>query len=372
MTIILSREGGKTTTIDRTSVRSEDFLQRYVAENPDTLPLDEYKEDLELLVLGREFPTSSGPIDALGVDQDGEVYVIETKLYQNPDKRRVVAQVLDYGAALWFDYSQPGELLGQLETSASATFETPLREKIGSFFSLAEEDVEDLLEAVRTNISEGNFRFVVLMDELDQRLKDLITFVNENCRFDVFGVELELYRHEELEILLPSLYGAEVRKSVGTISGGGSRRSWGETSFFEDAEERLEVEELASVRELYGWASEHADAVTWGTGSRRGSFNPKFDHVSQKSVFSVFSDGQLQINFGWLEDEATDARGYAERLGEVLRERFPEFSIPEEFMESYPFVSVEMWGPRTSKLIRTFEDVLFPEEPEDATRPDAG
>jgi hypothetical protein len=49
----------------------------------------------------RAFPTNSGPIDALGINKDGEIYIIETKLYKNPDKRLVVAQVLDYGASLW-------------------------------------------------------------------------------------------------------------------------------------------------------------------------------------------------------------------------------------------------------------------------------
>lgn len=71
------------------------------------------------MILAREFPTGSGAIDALGVDQDGELYLIETKL-----------------------------------------------------------------EA-------GSFRFVVLMDRLEPRLKDLIAFINRNCRFDVFGVELD-------------------------------------------------------------------------------------------------------------------------------------------------------------------------------------
>lgn len=40
-------------------------------------------------------------IDAVALDQNGDIYLIETKLYKNPDKRQVIAQVLDYGASLW-------------------------------------------------------------------------------------------------------------------------------------------------------------------------------------------------------------------------------------------------------------------------------
>jgi RecB family endonuclease NucS len=61
--------------------------------------------------LAREFSTKSGPIDALGVDKDGELYLIETKFYKNPDKRTVVAQVLDYGASLWSNFRGPLEIL---------------------------------------------------------------------------------------------------------------------------------------------------------------------------------------------------------------------------------------------------------------------
>lgn len=76
-------------------------MQNYIQENPEALPVYEIREDIRLFIIAREFPTKSGPIDALGIDKDGEVYIIETKLYKNPDKRLVVAQVLDYGAAVW-------------------------------------------------------------------------------------------------------------------------------------------------------------------------------------------------------------------------------------------------------------------------------
>jgi len=98
MAVIISQNGKHATKIDRTSFDSEDELQNYIYENPDVVPLYEIKEDIRVCILARELSTQSGPIDAVGVDQDGEIYLIETKLYKNQDKRHVVAQVLDYGA----------------------------------------------------------------------------------------------------------------------------------------------------------------------------------------------------------------------------------------------------------------------------------
>ena len=95
MPIIISRGGQGAQKLLESGVADEDYLQQYVANNPDALPIEEIKEDVRLMIVGREFPTPSGPIDVLALDGDGEIYIIETKLYKNPDKRLVMAQVLD-------------------------------------------------------------------------------------------------------------------------------------------------------------------------------------------------------------------------------------------------------------------------------------
>lgn len=357
MSIIISMPDGDTTKLEESGVRSEAYLQRYISANPETLPLDEYKEDTQLLILIRELPTRSGAIDALGVDQDGEIYVIETKLYKNPDKRLVLAQVLDYGASLWRTYTDPGELVGLLHESAQDEFGMDLDRKLEEVFGLGKPELEDFYSSLRANITEGNFRFVALMDRIQDRLKDLITFVNQNSRFDVFGVELEFYRHEEMQILVPRLYGAEVKKSVDG-SGSRVRRQWDEKSFFEDAEERLRPDYLNSVRRLFSWADQRADEVSWGTGSQRGSSNPKFRHVHpSKSVFTVYSDGKLVLRFGWLA-EAGEANPYAERLGAELRASLGEFSVSPDFMGEHLSVPVNVWAKNVTQLTQILEDVL--------------
>lgn len=53
--------------------------------------------DLDVMILGRQVPTSYGKrIDLLGVDAGGDLYAIELKRDRTP--REVVAQVLDYGS----------------------------------------------------------------------------------------------------------------------------------------------------------------------------------------------------------------------------------------------------------------------------------
>jgi RecB family endonuclease NucS len=101
MSIIISQKGINAKVVTRSDFENEDYLQNYIHKNPESIPLYDIAEDRKLFIVKREFPTNSGQIDALAIDQAGGLYIIETKLYKNPDKRLVVAQALDYGAALW-------------------------------------------------------------------------------------------------------------------------------------------------------------------------------------------------------------------------------------------------------------------------------
>ncbi len=358
MSIIISKSGKNAKKLNKTGVDSEDYLQEYIHENPDSLPLDEYKEDLHLLILAREFSTKSGPIDAVGVDQDGEIYLIETKLYKNPDKRHVLAQVLDYGASLWKTYGDPQEFISRLQESVSEHFDMSLREKLEESFATDEWDFNEYLDTLKQNVDAGSFRFVILMDQLQDRLKDLITFMNQNSRFDVFGVEIEFYKHEDMEIIIPKLFGAEVKKTVGNTSSVSKRRKWDEQAFFEDSSSRLGTEQIKSMRAIYEWCSENADEISWGTGTVRGSFNPRFNHVCERSVFSVFSDGELRLNFGWLQ-QPEHTREYGKRLGTKLYKDLKAFPIPENFVGEYISIPLEEWSPHLSDFTDVLEQIIL-------------
>jgi len=215
MAIIISKNGKNAIKVDKSNFELEDNLQQYIYDNPESIPLYDIKEDIKLLILAREFSTKSGPIDALGVDMDGEIYLIETKLYKNPDKRTVVAQVLDYGASLWSNYRDFGNFVEQIGIHTSKDFNKTVNQRVSEFFELSEDDTNSVLENARRNLSDGNFKFVVLMDHLREQLKDLIVFLNNNSEFTIYAVELEYYKHNDFEILIPKLYGSEVKKDLG-------------------------------------------------------------------------------------------------------------------------------------------------------------
>jgi len=274
MAIIISKNGKNAQKIEKSAFEKEDYLQEFIINNPESLPLYAIKEDIQLLIVSREFPTSSGAIDALGIDKDGEIYIIETKLYKNPDKRLVVAQVLDYGASLWHSYNDFNEFFRIIDNQVNEKFNVSFNQKLMEFFGIENEDVPALIENVKSNLNDGNFRFVVLMDKLHSQLKDLIIFINQNSRFDIYGVELEYYKYQDYEIMIPKLYGSEIKKEIGVSKNIGAGKKWDEESFFEDAEKKLKESDLKSIKILYEFSKGNADKIRWGKGTVRGSFNP--------------------------------------------------------------------------------------------------
>ena len=331
MAIIVVSSGQKAQRIEQQSVGREDYLQQYIQANPETLPVEELKPGAKLLVIAREFPTDSGPIDALAIDDDGDIYIVETKLAKNPDKRRVIAQMLDYGAALWN--------AGAENFLATAARAGDLTEKIADAFSLEEEaEVSSVLSSVRANLEAGQFQFVVLMNQLDERLRSLITFVNSNSRFRILGLELDFYRHGDLDILIPRLYGAEARTLASTDSGTGARK-WSEGPFFEQVRERLKTAEAELVRELYNWALRTGE-IRFSTTSDLAAFNVVFPQVSRSRFFKLLSDGTLVLPLSRLGTFEPQLRAELRGVG---------FDIPDDAKK--PMVPITEWRDRVQEFM---------------------
>jgi len=224
MTIIVSKQGKNSQKIEKSEFASEVDLQQYLAENLESIPLEDVKEGIKLVILAREFPTNSGPIDALGIDGDGQLYIIETKLYKNPDKRKVIAQVLDYGASLWKYTEDFDEFIQKIDSFVNKNSKKSFDQLLKDSFGIEDEEIDDIHSTIKQDLSTGNLKFVILMDELHQQLKDLVQFVNQNSNFTIFPVELEYYKiSDEFEIMIPKIFGAQVKKSTKSYERAGPR-----------------------------------------------------------------------------------------------------------------------------------------------------
>ena len=53
MSIIISKQGKDAQRLERTVIPQEEYLQQYILDNPDSLPLHELKADIQLLIVDR-------------------------------------------------------------------------------------------------------------------------------------------------------------------------------------------------------------------------------------------------------------------------------------------------------------------------------
>ena len=61
MSIIITKQGDAPVRVERSLIEQEDYLQRTVYENPESIPLHELKDDIRLLVLARKSPRAAVP-----------------------------------------------------------------------------------------------------------------------------------------------------------------------------------------------------------------------------------------------------------------------------------------------------------------------
>lgn len=299
MSIIISQDGSNAKKIDRSEIEKEDYLQNYIHNNPDAIPIYELKEDKNLLVLKREFSTNAGPIDALAIDKDGDIYIVETKLYKNSDKRTIVAQSLDYGAALWKHFNDFSKFIQILNQEIENKFKISLEEKIKEFFNLDDESLNFVLEKLKDNLNDGNIKFVILMDSIDERLKDLILYVNQNSQFDIYAVQLEYYKFQEYEIMIPKMFGVEVKKNINSTQYS-PRKQWDENIFINQTKKLL-GEDSKKIIEMYHFFKKNAQKINWGTGANIGSCSPIIEEIDKTiSPFSIYSNGKFEAKFNWI------------------------------------------------------------------------
>ena len=99
--LFLSNEH-EVTPLTKNESLDERTVQELILRNPECLPISEIDESYNPIIpVCKELNTTAGPLDILMVSPNGELTIIETKLWRNPEARRkVVAQILDYAKEL--------------------------------------------------------------------------------------------------------------------------------------------------------------------------------------------------------------------------------------------------------------------------------
>ncbi len=172
---------------------SEERLHSAIALHPEVLP----SEDVglgPLVTVANELDLGHGPMDTLAVDSAGRLAIIEFKRgTENPDVRKVVAQILDYGSALW---RLPYDDLEAAARVVSPGFSGSLVEHIGARLNLLgfeTFDVDAFRRGVESALGSGEFVFLYVARDLDARTKRIMTYLAEGPKMTFFAVEVDYF-----------------------------------------------------------------------------------------------------------------------------------------------------------------------------------
>ena len=321
---------GKTVPFDQIHCENEESeLQNLLEKNLDLIPGDQVdpNDPRRWLLVKREMMvedpgTAEGrwSLDLLMVDQDGIPTLVECKRFRDTRARReVIGQMFDYAANASFYLNQ--DTLTQYLEEQARNRGVDIESYIASVQPSSGRSLETFLDAIQNNITQGQIRLVFFMEESPPELRSIVAFLNSQMeRTEVCLVEARQFIQNGLRVVVPTLWGyteqaRRIKKTV-TLKKSGERRAWNEGDFIADLQAKLKAPDTKSALAFYDFCRTLPGAVLkWGTGTERGSFSVTFPPAVPRSILSVFSDGELCLNFNWLDQSEVQLR---------VRDRFLE------------------------------------------------
>ena len=179
------------TTLDALG-KDEEFLEDTIAAAPELLRMENRSTGIHgpyAAFRQLEFLTPQDRIirpDIVLLAASGNVIVVEVKLYANPElrDRRVVAQVVDYAAALTaLTAEDVGQRFGAREGTQRAW-----TDRVRALFP-AEHDPEELARVVLDHLRTGEINLVVACDKAPAGLQEMLRGVSSQASLD-FSLDL--------------------------------------------------------------------------------------------------------------------------------------------------------------------------------------
>lgn len=356
---------GNTSQMERIRCKDEDKeLQRVLRLNPNLLPGDQIKPEdpRRWLLIKREMPVpdpNSGVdrwnIDFMYSDQDAVPTFVECKRYTDTRSRReVVGQMLEYAANGHHYWT--GDLMEEYARASAKEDGHELEALLADLQGGSSLSTEAYFAQMESNLRLGQLRIIFFLEESSMELRSVVDFLNKQMeRTEVLLVEAKQYRAGQTRIVVPTLFGyteeARLVKKVVTMSSAGTRRRWDRNGYFADAGKRLSSEEALVLEHFLEHMIALGSEISWGTGSQTGSYSVKFPKLCPRSLLSVFSNGRIQLNLGYLPDE--------------LRSRFrasvtkwSELALPPDTGEQYPSYPIGEWQPYEEALVTAVQHVV--------------
>lgn len=180
---------------------NEQWLQRILFECPESLPVNDVDPHIgPLIPVCMEIETGAGPADILYVTPTGQLVLVETKLWRNPEARRaVVGQILDYAKQLT---SWTYDILEEKASLASGGAKGHLLACLKNRYPSADETV--FVDGIGRSLSTGDLLLLIVGDGIRIGAESLVSFLERfgHLRFGLALIEVAAFRLTTGDLLL--------------------------------------------------------------------------------------------------------------------------------------------------------------------------
>lgn len=358
MKLILRQKQNKSwKELSQAKYSNEAHLQELLNDSPDLIPtqdISEGKSSIKLSVREIGLP-GSGSTDIIGLDELGNIYLIETKLAKNPEvKREVIGQILEYASFLW----------GKTYEEFDALIKGKNGQYISEFFEskkYKDWEEESFRQTIKSNLANGAFTLFIVVDEINDELRRTIEFLNHRLNIEIYALVLRYFKEgDSVEIMIPQVFGS--KPVVRTSSATRNSKIWDQGSFFKDAEEYLNVHELKILKNLYEFTNKES-SIKFGTGATSGSF--AFRSTYQEvplTIFEIRSTGTIHFYISSILKRGV-SKEHVQQLVDDLVKVDESFSAKKDLEHSYSSSQVQILAKGNKleefkKAVSTFKNLL--------------
>jgi hypothetical protein len=310
--LLIRGADGRDALVEEAELMAEKDLHDVLSRYPALVPA----EDLDMgpiVVVGRESGLASGYADLVLLDRSAQVCLVEVKKEGNPDTRRVIAQLMDYAAALWQMSAEDFErdvLHPFLRSEGRAEAELP---ELGAFVddALAEDSetddtVDDFRQRLEQSLAAGQFRLVVAAPSIPSGVQQVIEYLNSQG-LRIYGLEVSFFSGPA-ECFVPRLVVRPQITEMRRLRTGSTPVD--EASFLRSLPERVQTSVESFLR-----ASEAAGGtITWnsyGPGVRAPRTPPRLVAFLERKRAGIV----VTAPTGYPSEPFAEARDLAAALG---------------------------------------------------------
>ncbi len=359
--VIFVSENSKIHTIDSIGWKDEYEMQDFVVENSKIILSEFLDEDAKICAIGKELANGNGRADVIFLDQNGSLYIVETKLDSNTDKRQVFAQVTGYVSAVrnqcvyqtFDDFINDCERSIQNKFGFSGTFNEYIRQK----FEIDEKTANEIKTNLKNNIEEQSIFCIIVMDAIDNSLKmDIDNYLIKHLK--ICGVELQKYPAESNSFfVVPHYYGIEklfLNEKHTTKWYKEHVQGW---HFFNNAiqdSQKLDENTKKNILKITNSLENITDSDGWvkkATNKLEIYFKKFGDY--EYHVLNIYENGTFSFHLNAFKDNPKLGQDFKNQLSEID----PIFKKEIEDKSKYYKIKHERWTPKIDEFIALFKKI---------------